>query len=163
MFKKKMIITATMILCLIGFATACNDKCDVPTPPSWIAPQPIDTLLLGSWELIESDLMLSDVNYTQVITFYENNTWVREANFNGNIIGGEGRWSVKNDTLVMPDFFDRRTGRFNDYTYSLSADGELLSVKLMNYSFIENCWHNAKGRVMPFGIYGCGTYKRLED
>jgi len=149
-----------MLLLLVGFflLAGCGDDCSPLPQPKWELPQPIDSLLLGSWEAIEGSLI--DMGGSQLITFYENNKYSMTLCRFDNVNEYEYHWSVNGDTLVMPDFYDSRTMRFSDYIYSISADGNLLSVKLIYYPFVGTGPFTAKGTESPFGSKK--IFKRLE-
>ena len=147
------------LLGMLGFKFYARKKDDanaIPKPPKWETPQPIDTLLLGSWELIEENISLPPVFRTQIITFCENNKYINKTTSKGNINELEHHWSVNGDELVMPDFFDLKMGRFAGYTYSFSEDGQQLYVNLIHYPNVGNA-----ELVAPLGMTK-GTYKRLE-
>jgi len=130
---------------------ACNDKCN-PKPPKWELPQPIDESLIGSWE--------SEDGYI-FITFYENNKCIIKSSYF--VEDNEYRWSVNGNKIVLPDFYEHRSGYFAEYTYSLSEDKNLLYVKFIDYSMITgNCNFTFEGTIMPLGGNDV-TYKRLED
>ena len=136
MRKKILLLCAFMVL--VATVTSCKDDEEVSVPPKWELPQPIDNLLLGSWEAIGGDDNFDALYLSQIITFYENNKFVVRTEIYTweEVYENEYRWSVNGNTLVQPDFFDYRTGRFNDYTYSLSADKKLLYMNLINYPWI---------------------------
>ena len=169
--KEKILLLAKVGCVLIALATiiiACKDEdYKAPKPPKWELPQPIDALLLGSWEPIEGNMAYLFDNC--VVTFYEDNKYVTKTAFvtaNGKNVEREteNRWSVNGDTLVFPDAFDGRTGRFTDYTYNLSDDGKLLYLKGANYPWLPlpfGWYHTAIG-IHPAGIND-GIYKRLEE
>jgi len=139
---------------------ACSDNC-TRKPPKWEAPQSIDTLLLGGWKMIEGENL--NIDLQQIITFYENNKYFSKVTRpNGKCTEGEHRWSINGDTLVLPDVFDSRTGRFNDYTYSFNYDRNLLYVKFINYPWVGDCEFTMEGMVMPF-LTNKGTFKKMED
>ena len=138
---------------------ACSDNCN-RKPPKWEAPQPIDTLLLGSWESVEGNA--SEVKWSILITFYENNKCIIKRSYFTNP-DNEYRWSVDGNKIVMPDFYDHRYGHFADYTYSFSEDKNLLYVKFIDYPMITGfCIFTMEGRTMPLGGNAV-TYKRLEE
>jgi len=150
------LITATII-------AACGDgDCGPLAPPKWELPQPIDTLLLGSWKAIEGD-NFDSLYMSQIIIFYENNIFsVRTEIYTWEeVYESEYRWSVNSDTLVQPDFYEYRSGRFNDYTYSLSADENLLYINLINYPWIcKKC--TMEGITTSLGV-SKRTFKKLEE
>jgi len=156
---KKHVLIITMFFILVGL-NSCSSDCNNLKLPKWELPQPIDTLLLGSWELIEEDYVLSS-DIKRIITFYENNKYINKTISKDQVWASEHHWYVNDDTLVMPDFFDNGTGRFVDYTYNYSVDKKLLCVKLIRYPYI------CKGEfpnmlIVPLGIVQ-GTFKKLED
>jgi len=156
-----------MLLLLVGFflLTGCKDDgCPERTPPKWELPQPIDTLLLGSWKAIEVDGYLLGTGWfqNQEVTFYDNNRFVIVYEFDTGIYENEYRWSVNGDTLVMPDFYEYRTGRFEDYTYHLNADENLLYVNLINYPWVGNCDFTLEGTISAFSGTKV-TFKKLEE
>ena len=162
--KQKILLLAKVgcvIITLAIVVTACSDDdCRKPISPKWEAPQPIDTALLGSWELVEDD-NFGSLYLNQIITFYENNKCIRRIIVAEKENECENRWSVNGDTLVLPDYFDSGTGRFGDYTYSLSADGNFLYLNLINYPFV-GCGVPTDMLIMPLAFVK-GTFKKLEE
>ena len=156
MKKKILLLCAFLVFATVG----CKDDCNPPKPPKWELPQPIDTLLLGSWELIEGSLF--GVGYIQVVTFYENNKYILKITdtTRNTVTEHENYWSVNGDTLVMLDFYDSRTGHFADYKYNFSNDGKLLYVELIDYPFVGNCDFTLE-LIVPL-IITKGTFKKLE-
>jgi hypothetical protein len=129
---------------------ACNDDNCNRKPPKWELPQPIDASLLGSWESADGYLF---------ITFYENNKCIIKGSYFANP-DNEYRWSVNGNKIVMPDFYERRTGHFADYTYSFNSDKNLLYVELVSYPYLNCNNFTTEGQRVPFYE---GTYKRLEE
>jgi len=164
---KSKILIMTALLCLCWFSS-CDDDGDCNyKPPKWELPQPIDTLLLGSWKAIEGDLF-DPLYMSQIITFYENNKFVdfRKITFTYQDTAyeyeNEHRWSVKADTLLMPDYYDGKTMHFSDYTYSLSDNENLLYVILINYPYVTCGDFPLDTRIMSLGGTKI-TFKKLED
>jgi len=135
---------------------ACKDDC-YRKPPKWEALQPIDTLLLGTWVSVESEV--AEVKWYVFITFYEDNKCIIKGSYFTNP-EKEYRWSVNGNKIVMPDFYEHRTGHFADYTYSFNSDKNLLYMELVNYSYLNCNSFTAEGQRVPFYE---GTYKRLEE
>ena len=155
---KRKIFLLWAVLVFVFTVTSCED--DSWKFPKWELPQPMDTLLLGSWEQIEGDVI--NFGGTQIITFYENNKYINKiTDKKGTVEEYEYRWSVNGDTLVMPDFCDNRTRRFNDYIYNVSSDGKQLTVELIHYSWVGKGYFTMEPIIAPFEI-DKGTFKKLE-
>jgi len=159
---KKYIFVIIMLICLNVLATACGDDCSPLPQPKWELPQPIDSLLLGSWEAIDVDI---DPYNSLIITFYENNKFIvrTEIYTLEEVYEYEYRWSINGDILVMPDFYDYNTGHFFDYKYNLIADGNLLYVELIKYpSKQKHCGvFDLVYRIPPL-LISKGIFKKME-
>ena len=125
--KNKILII--VLLCLFSLHS-CGDDILTPIPPSWDPPQPIDSLLLGSWVL--------ENEYDKIIvTFYEDNDLFIQYQTNQYLSGEEKRnWSTNGDTLIMPFIVNLATNRFLDYTYIVNNDGKQLFVELIKYPYL---------------------------
>jgi len=139
--------------------TACGDEGNSIKPPKWEAPQPIDSLLLGSWNF----------NDYITISFYENNECVIKyngASYYGNDYEEARNWYVNKDTLILPGSYDVRVMRFPAYQYDLK-DNNLLYLTFINYPFVGKGPFTMQGPLAPLGTGLSHSpileYKRLED
>jgi len=106
---------------------------------------------------------ITDINFIQIVTFYENNQCAVKIIFQNTdeVFEQEYRWSTSFGKLIFPDGYDYRTNRFAEYDYSFSDDGNLLYANFNLYPFVGIGPYTLEGRNSPLGINN-GIFKRLE-